>query len=70
MTGFLVQMRNRDHDWLNCTTAPAKRSCLFKNLLGGTDYNICVQAVNQKGWSDITNKTITMDTGVLISNTI
>lgn len=71
VTGFLVQLRNKDHDWLNCTTFPTKQSCLFKYLLSDTDYDIRVQAVNQKGWSDMTNATIkTAVTGVLIPNTV
>ena len=73
MTGFLAQLRNvnRGHHWLNCTTFPPKKSCLFKYLLSNTDYEIRVQVVNQKGWSDMTNETITTRvTGVLTPNTV
>ena len=71
MTGFLAQLRNRDHDWLNCTTIPTKQSCLFKYLLSDTDYDIRVQAANQKGWSDAANVTMKTEvTGVLFPGTI
>ena len=61
MTGFLAQLRNRGHDWFNCTNFPTNQSCLFKYLLSDTDYDIRVQAVNQRGWSDMANGAITTD---------
>ena len=71
MTSFLTQLRKRGHDWLNCTTFPTNQSCLFKYLQSDTDYDIRVQAANQKGWSDIANATITTGvTGLLIPNTV
>ena len=71
MTSFLTQLRKRGHDWLNCTTFPTNQSCLFKDLLSDTIYDIRVQAANQKGWSDIANATIKTEvTGVLIPDTL
>lgn len=62
-TSFHVQIRMRGYDWRNCTIFPVSRSCLFKDLLTETDYDIRVWAVNRKGPSDWRNETIT--TGVI-----
>ena len=68
--GFLAQFKKRGHDWLNCTIFITKQSCLFK-YLSETDYDISVQAVNHKGWSDMANASIkTGVTGAFIPNTI
>ena len=51
MTGFHAQLRETGGDWRNCTNFLTNRSCLFKNLLSETEYDIRVQAVNQRGSS-------------------
>ena len=63
MTGFQSQLRKRGDDWRNCTNFLTNCSCLFKDLLSQTDYDIRVQAVNQKGSSNWTIETVT--TGVI-----
>ncbi|XP_078372013.1 uncharacterized protein LOC144655597 [Oculina patagonica] len=63
VTGFQAQLRMRGDDWHHCTTFTTNRSCLFKDLLSETDYDIRVQAVNQKGSSDWAIETVT--TGVI-----
>ncbi|XP_078371996.1 uncharacterized protein LOC144655586 [Oculina patagonica] len=63
VTGFHAQLRKRGDDWHHCTNFPTNRSCLFKDLLSETDYDIRIQAVNQKGSSNWTTETVT--TGVI-----
>ena len=52
VTGFQVQIKAKDENWRNCTMFPTNQSCLFKELMSETKYDIRVQALNEKGSSD------------------
>lgn len=59
VTGFHPQIRRKDGDWRNCNIFPSNQSCLFKGLESETDYDIRVQAFNNKTTSDWTNEATT-----------
>lgn len=59
-TSFQAQLRKEgddDDDWRNCTTE--LWSCVFKDLLSDTDYDIRVKAINEKGSSNWTIESVT-----------